>query len=289
MRLKGGLGNQLFQYAVAYSLAKRLRQTVQFNFALSRRMTRQKLDLAELNIEHHNFVESVDLPWQVNLLKNAYINKAIRMLNCSKIPAGDYLYWIETRDEFQKAFFDIEADNLYVDGYFSSAVYFQEYRKELLSQFTPAYQPEKQYLDMLEKIQTSNAVAVHIRRGDFMTSTSDFHYNLPISYYTDAFEFISCRVSRPIFFWFSNDIDWVIQTFGMKENYVFPQLKTTHAGIDDMMLMKNCKHIIAANSTFSWWAAWLNENEHAYRIVPDRRFCVDDMNSGFWKKIHLDC
>ena len=91
-----------------------------------------------------------------------------------------------------------------------------------------------------------------------------------------------------MFFWFSDDIDWVKQNFGERENFRFVSLHTKHADIDEMMLMKNCKHIIAANSTFSWWASWLNEHKDALHICPAKRYGNLHMIPENWIKIGVE-
>lgn len=285
MRLKGGLGNQLFQYAAAYALSKRLNQPFQVDFALSRRMTQSQYKLNLLNIPKTRLVSGEELPKKIALLKSAYVNKALRMLRLPKHRCGNWLYWLETSDAFQKDFFTVSAESLYVDGYFQSEAYFGAYRAELLKQFVPAYPPEPAYTKALQEIRSCCAVAVHARRGDFQRSSSPFHYLLGEAYYRRAIEYVRERVDHPTFFCFSDDQAWAGKCFGHEPDFRFIHIQTTHRDIDDMMLMKNCRHIITANSTFSWWAAWLNEHEKALRIVPEKPFGMEGMIPEGWIKI----
>jgi hypothetical protein len=288
MRIKGGLGNQLFQYAAAYSLSKRLNQSFQFDPALTASMTARAYRLLELNVDIDTVVEKEMLPGKIGRIKNAYINKVCRIFNLSKHKCGDYLYWIETKYEWQPEFFTISASNIYVDGYFQSEDYFKQYRTELLTQFTPKYEPEEEYIQILNEIKKHNAVAVHVRRGDFKNFRNlhnPYLYLLDEEYYQNAVKYMRENLDNPIFFWFSDDMDWVKQHIDSDPNFQFVSIKTKHGDIDDMMLMKNCNHIITANSTFSWWAAWLNENENAIRIVPKKPYCMDGMIPEGWIKI----
>lgn len=285
MRIKGGLGNQLFQYAAAFALSKRLEQPFQFDFALSKRMTPQKYRLTQLNVVNDTIVDANELPAKINFIKNAYVNKAMRVLNFPKHRCGDYLYWLETRYEYQKDFFTIKADNLYVDGYFQSEEYFKEYRADLLRQFQPAYPGEPEYLTALSNILSCNSVAVHVRRGDFQKDKLSYHYLLEEGYYRRAIAYMREHLERPVFFWFSNDFDWVREHFGKEPDFQFVRIKTAYGDIDDMMLMKNCNHIITANSTFSWWAAWLNEHKNVIRVVPEKAYGMDGMIPDGWVKI----
>ncbi len=288
MRIKGGLGNQLFQYAAAYSLSKRLKQPFQFNQAFTANMTGREYKLTELMVDIDVVVKDVELPRKIGVIKNIFVNKTCRILNLSKHTCGNYLYWLETRDVWQPEFFTIDVPNLYVDGYFQSPSYFQQYRDDLIRQFRPRYEAEDFYLEALEQIRNHVAVAVHVRRGDFQNDNNPFHYVLKESYYKNAIKFIRNNINNPLFFWFSDDIDWVKEHIGNEEDFVFVKIRTIHGDIDDMMLMKNCNHIITANSTFSWWAAWLNEHNDAIRVVPEKPYGMEGMIPKEWIKIPIE-
>jgi len=143
----------------------------------------------------------------------------------------------------------------------------------------------------LKEIIDSNSVAVHVRRGDFLKAQynrNPRHYLLGEAYYKNSLRFINSRLNNPQFFWFSDDIEWVKNTFGTHDNFHFVSMHTENPDIDEMMLMKNCKHIIAANSTFSWWAAWLNENPNAVVTVPGKRYGNERMIPDRWIKIPVE-
>ena len=285
MRIKGGLGNQLFQYASGYALAKRLNQKLVFDPSFTANMTARGYKLPLLQVDTDEVIYTEQLPQKVNRLKNLYINKACRVLNISKHNCGKFVYWLETRDERQPDFFTIQVENLYVDGYFQSEEYFKQYRTELLKQIQPKYELEDEYLKVLNDIQKCNSVAVHVRRSDFKKDNCEFHYLLDERYYQNAIRKIRLEVENPVFFWFSDDMDWVKKHIGAGEDFRFVSIRTAHGDIDDMMLMKKCKHIITANSTFSWWAAWLNEHEDAIRIVPEKPYGMEGMIPTGWRKV----
>ena len=285
MRIKGGLGNQLFQYAAAYALSKRLNQPFQFNPAFTASMTARGYKLTELMVDVDKTVPDNQLSQKVKLIKNAYMNKGLRLLNISKHDCGDCIYWLETRDVLQPEFFTIDAQNLYVDGYFQSEEYFKEHRGNLLRQFRPNYKAEDSFLSTLDQIHHYNSVAVHVRRSDFKKDNNPFHYLLDENYYRKAVSFIRSKVQSPVFFWFSDDMEWVKTHIGDEQDFIFTSIKTSHGDIDDMMLMKNCNHIITANSTFSWWAAWLNEHDDAVRVVPEKPYGMEGMIPDKWIKI----
>ncbi len=285
MRVKGGLGNQLFQYAAAYALAKRLKQEFQFDIAFTDNMTSRGYKLPFLMVDTDRTVGEESLNWKISYIKNVYVNKFLRVVNSSRHKCGDTLYWLETKDIFQNEFFSISAENIYVDGYFQSYKYFEEYIEDFRRQMVPKYEQEQQFWEMLSSIKSSNSVAVHVRRSDFKHDKHPFHYVLDSDYYSRSIEIVNRNIVNPIYFWFSDDIEWIKEQIGDKENYIFVSLDTKYPDIDEFMLMKNCKHIIAANSTFSWWAAWLNPNEDAFKIVPKRKYGMEGMIPPEWIKL----
>lgn len=290
VRAKGGLGNQLFQYAAGYSLAKRLGQEVSIDISFFPKQTLRGYKLDKLNLDKTSFDEKRSK--KIKVLKNKYLNKALRKINKSVIYLGkSSIYLLECRSDLVKAFPEISAENVYLDGYYQSEQYFVKYKEELIRQFTPNYSSEAEYKATLADIEGYEAVAVHVRRGDFLSAQNDpnpNHYLLGEQYYHNALRYVTEHLKNPVFFWFSDDIDWVKKNFGEKDNFRFVSLHTKHADIDEMMLMKNCKHIIAANSTFSWWASWLNVHEDAMHICPARRYGNLYMIPDGWIKIAVE-
>lgn len=289
VRIKGGLGNQLFQYASSYAISKRLEQGLLIDNSFFSSQTLRGYKLPYLNVEYTKVDDDRDAV--VELYKNKFINKLLRMAKCSNLPIKNGTYFLETKSKVMDDLFTICKDSLYLDGYFQSEEYFKEYRKELLEQFTPNYVAEQEYLDELSKIENCNSIAVHVRRGDFLKAQHDFssfHYLLSEQYYIRTLEYVVEHIDNPCFFWFSDDIDWVKSCFGEKSNYHFVQLHTKHADIDELMLMKNCRHIICANSTFSWWASWLNENRDVLHICPEKPYGGLDMIPSSWVKIAVE-
>ncbi len=290
IRIKGGLGNQLFQYAAAYSLAKRLDQKLELDNSFYPHQTLRGFKLSHFNVSYFD-IASKQSPI-VELYKRKYLNKALRMADIRVLSCGrGKKYLLETHSDIIPEFFNLNKVNVYMDGYYQSEDYFGIYRNDLIKQFTPNYTSEKEYEDELFKILNCESVAVHVRRGDFLSAqydSSSKHYLLNEQYYHNALKYINEHLRYPIFFWFSDDIDWVKQKFEEKDNFRFVSLHTSHADIDEMMLMKNCKHIITANSTFSWWASWLNENEEALHICPAKRYGNVNMIPENWIKIDVE-
>lgn len=290
IRIKGGLGNQLFQYAAGYALAKRMNQKLKLDNSFFPQQTLRGFKLGYLNVTFGDVVEHQS--GLVKAYKNKYLNKTLRKANVRALPCGKQTkYLLETRSDIVPEFFNISAPNIYLDGYYQSEKYFREYKADLIKQFTPNYPSEAEYESVLAEIQGCEAVAIHVRRGDFLSAQNDpnpNHYLLGEQYYHNALKYVTEHLENPVFFWFSDDIDWVKQNFGERENFRFVSLHTKHTDIDEMMLMKNCKHIIAANSTFSWWASWLNKHENALHICPAKRYGNLHMIPENWVKIGVE-
>lgn len=284
IRVKGGLGNQLFQYAAGCSLAERLNQKVLIDTSFFAGQSLRGYRLSSLNIENNELYGNEKIRYEI--LKNRYINKALRMGKIGKVAIyKNSCYLLETRPDIMEDFFTLEEDNIFLDGYFQSEEYFKNSRIQLVKQFTPRYSPQGREAEIGSQIESVNSVALHVRRGDFTNEKSKFHYLLSKEYYDDAINYMASHVESPVYYWFSDDIDWVKSCFGEQYNFKYISLQTQNADIDELMLMKRCKHIVTANSTFSWWGAWLNINPLGIKIAPKKRFGNKKMIPEEWIKL----
>ncbi len=169
---------------------------------------------------------------------------------------------------------------VYLDGFFQSEKYFEHIRIELLHEFSfPAL--DKDNLDQLQNIRAqSNAVSLHIRRGDYLKPhILQQHGILPLSYYKKAIEILQGVIGRAYYFIFSDDAEWCKNNFSFLEG----QYTTVHGNEGtyawkDMCLMSNCKHHIIANSSFSWWGAWLNPSPDKVVVAPKQWFADEERN-----------
>ena len=172
--------------------------------------------------------------------------------------------------------------NLYLDGYWQTEMYFKSIRNELLDDFEIKSSPSGENSSMLDLICKSNSVSVHIRRGDYVNNAETFqkHGVSSMEYYNKAINYINKRVENTHFFIFSDDIEWVRQNFTIKHAIHFIGFNDASKNFEDLRLMKNCKHNIIANSSFSWWGAWLNENPNKIVIAPANWFNDISVNTN---------
>lgn len=281
--IRGGLGNQLFQYAAAYSLARRLNQELMLDITFFPKQTLRGYKLDKLQLDSHLISVGENDDMFTKVYKNKYVNGVIRRSGLKTLPIARGRYLIDKAGSFTPEYFDIQAENILLNGYFQSEEYFINFRDAILRQFQPVYKRDAEYLETEMMINNTNSVAIHVRRGDFVNKDgSAFHYILGINYYLNAIAYLRDIIDRPVFFIFSDDINWVKNYFPKDISVHFVSLSSKNADIDEMMLMKTCKHMISANSTFSWWASWMNVNENAIHIAPQKQYGNEKMIPEKW-------
>jgi hypothetical protein len=182
----------------------------------------------------------------------------------------------------------LEHDPAYLTGYFQSWKYFADIAAEVRKAFTfPDRAPMNLPADLDQRIGThqymikhTESVSVHIRRGDYLSADEVYGGICTEAYYSAAIAHMQKKYPQAAFFFFSNEIKWAkkwLEKRYMKPGedeldprYCLIEETTEHTGYLDMMLMSKCKHHILANSSFSWWAAYLNDNPEKTVIAPDR-------------------
>jgi hypothetical protein len=267
VKLIGGLGNQMFQYSTALALS-RLKRTELF------------IDLSELNksigggrIAHKLELDAFNIQLkiapneEVLRLKKLGEKKIIRALHRFFPFLFPAIYAAESGLKFHSQFVNYPS-NTYLNGYWQNQKYFSSIKSELYQLFTPKLPPSQKVNEFIQKINSHNSVSVHVRRGDYlMPEISNYHGNCDIGYYKEAMRFMSKEILNPVFFVFSNDLEWCKLNLPSNFNLVF--VNHNDENFWDMLLMSYCKHNIIANSSFSWWGAWLNKNSNKIVVAPE--------------------
>jgi hypothetical protein len=160
----------------------------------------------------------------------------------------------------------------YLDGCWQSDLYFRDIRELLLKEFTFKAAPSLENAKCLSTILAQNAVCVHVRRGDYVTSEIGVtrHGICALDYYHAAAAYIEKRVDKPSFFVFSDDPEWVRSNLSGLHPMTLVSHNVRKDDAEDLRLMINCKHFIIANSSFSWWAAWLGRSSEKIVVAPKR-------------------
>jgi hypothetical protein len=268
--IKAGFANQLFQFATGYAAAKRIGAKFKLDTTFFDTSDEFTFKLGNLNIDFELANEN-----EINELKNIpnapFFFKALAKLGIT----NKYFKSSHIEEVFgfspDKRILEI-SNSAYIYGWCTVLDYFNEYKKDFLKLFSPKTPFSQQASFYLEQIKNSNSVSIHIRRGDYVT-LEDFFRVMPVSYYKEATEKILEMEVEPQFFVFSNDLNWAKENLTFLNNAIFVDLNynksyTGKADIEEFFLMKECKHNIIANSSFSWWPAYLNENNQKVVITP---------------------
>jgi hypothetical protein len=269
-KIKGGLGNQMFQYATGRIISHEANadlflDTTGFNATQTNTDTVRHFDLEKLNITANT------LPYdETYKIKNplGLFSKALRFFN-QKILNKHYF-------DFEPALLEkaeskiSQNKNVYLEGYFQSEKNFAPIRDILLEEFSLKEEfKSSKFKELQSEIQSNNSVSVHVRRGDYVKnpSVTKYHGICSISYYKTAIETIKNRTTNPVLYFFSDDPKWVSENFDLNENAKIISDQNLSAP-EELFLMSSCKHNIIANSTFSWWGAWLNQNHDKIVTSP---------------------
>lgn len=284
VRLRGGLGNQMFQYACGFALS--METGVDYC-----------LDTSEVlrDTRHGGFVLSELTP---SALASDYsYNKIMQFKRriIKRFPVFSALskdIYQESSLTFKLIKFDKSIPTFYLDGYWQSEKYFSQYRDQLLKDFTPSYDLPFAIKNILMEIDSCESTSIHIRRGDYLLdpTANRTHGVLPIEYYQKAMDYIK-KHRNPKFFIFSDDPEWAKEQFTFSDAVVVSGLQE---GISkqsiDLHIMRHCKHNIIANSSYSWWGAWLNNNPDKIVVAPrnwfrDETLSTDTLLPENWIKI----
>lgn len=266
-QLKGGLGNQMFQYALGRKLSLQNNKVLILDLSYVKKDSLRNYELVNLNIQAETSTKN-----QEQLFAKA--NKLQRFL-----PFYQLISEKSKRAADHK--FAATAGFTYLDGYWQSEEYFKDIRKQLIKDFQlkkPLDRASKKTLNLISK---HNSVAVHSRRTDYVTNTAanKVHGVCSLAYYKKAIKYITKKIQEPHFFIFSDDINWVKNNLKLN-NCFYMDKNPIEKGFKDLELMKNCKHFITANSSFSWWGAWLSENQNKIVVAPKPWFAKKSLNEG---------
>lgn len=273
IRLLGGLGNQMFQYAAALGVAKRQGRMLRLDVSAFEAYKIWPYQLTCLRVPQ-------DLYTGVPLAGPSSASFAARLVRRLK---GGYFFresvYREPHFHFDPAFFSLAGEEILLDGYFQSPRYFEGVEELLRERFQPKASLTDTAAYWAAKIGASPcSISLHVRRGDYLhAAASAVHVALDRSYYDRAVALIQDLVGPEAeFFLFSDDTDFVAEAFA--------DLPHAHvvrsdplAPWEDMFLMARCRHNIIANSSYSWWGAWLNTNEGKRVIAPARWFTPDKL------------
>lgn len=278
VKLQGGLGNQMFQYAIGRRLALSHQVDLKLDLtALLDRTPKANFTFRDYELDVFQINPQIAEESEVRLFNsNDPVSRIKRLFVSTKLVREKNL-------RFQPTILN-SGGQVYLNGYWQCEKYFDAIRTEILNDFTLKESTLNELHENVILTETkelmlkSNSVSVHFRRGDYVSDeiTNSFHGTCSIQFYQDAIKLMAQQVQSPHFFLFSDDPEWVLKNRIIDD---FPTTVVTTSNMHlDMYMMSLCKHNIIANSSFSWWGAWLNRNPEKLVIAPQRWFAKDELN-----------
>lgn len=298
-KIQGGLGNQIFQYAIGRHLAKinntELKFDISYYKTIKKNKAHRKYLLNNFNIKE-KFINEKDLKKiSITCIENRSFLSRAKMRLLKYI---EEMTPIHKRSYIKEPYFNFCADvlnaknkNIYLYGHWQNEKYFKNIENIIRKEFTLKNKISDNNQKITNIIKNTQSISIHIRRGDYAENkeTNQYHGLCSLKYYYDAIKKITKYIKNPNFFVFSDDIEWVKNNLKTK----FPLIFVSGNNIKDyeeLILMSKCKHNIIANSTFSWWGAWLNNNQNKIVIAPKKWFNnspnnIKDLYPKIWIKI----
>ena len=259
----GGLGNQLFQYAAARALSLKRGIPFKIDFDDPYKFVKRELNLAAFNLD-----VSLASKKEISKCKPKYRYEKRLWMLFGKDPANKL--WREKKDyTYDPEFFSM-PDGAYVSGFWQTEKYFLDIEDTLRKDLSFREQPTGKNAEWMEKIKGCHAVSVHIRRGDVITvaKTNKLYGTITNDYYRDAIQKMIEFNKDSVFFFFSDDMEWVKENIKTSYPSYYIDGNDDAHNYEDLRLMSSCNNHIIANSSFSWWGAWLNPDKNKKVIGP---------------------
>jgi hypothetical protein len=276
----GGIGNQMFQYAAGRALS--LTNSQQYLLDLSDFSNYRLHHGFELSRVFNVIAESAEtstvnemLGWRASRV----VRKVLRRPQFVCLRGKKFV--VEPYFKYWPSFFNL-TDSCYLSGYWQSERYFKPFENIVRQDFTFREPLSGRNAELALAIGNTQAVSLHVRRGDYVSDskTSNIMEVCSLDYYHKAITYIAELIERPEFYIFSDDIAWVKKNLSIPFPCTYVEHNRQTESYRDMQLMSLCQYHVIANSSFSWWGAWLSSNPKKLTIAPKKWFCngTDDCN-----------
>lgn len=272
VRLRGGLGNQMFQYALGRCMA-------------ARRGDELVLECGKLRARPN----ATPRDYSLDIFR---LNATFAAMSTIQAQAKVLTHIVQCRRGFHQEVFECRAPDIVLEGYWSSEQYFLEIESLICSDFTFRSSIERYNPIMPSHDSPNSRICIHVRRGDYLTSAGAGLGFLGLKYYEDAIALIVGQIKDPHFYIFSDDIPWCIDNLRIEHPHTYMRHNCGQklSTAIDFQLMTSCQHFIIANSSFSWWAAWLaTKKADGIVVAPCRWLCdrveIPDLIPRRWMQI----
>lgn len=289
VKISGGLGNQMFQYAAGRSLAIKHEANLLMDIlAFEKNIANETPRNYRLNVFPNivaQFVDSNVIDIITPSFRSYYLNKIYKVLN--RYLNFNKKHKVEKSLLYSEVLMDYSS--IYLDGYWQSEKYFLSNADFIRNDFDLSYLNNNPVLEsIIQTITSRESISIHVRRGDYVTNASAnaHHGTCDLDYYYRAINKLLQKLPIDVsFFIFSDDVSWCKENLKISSEHFYVETKEDY---HDLYLMSICKHNIIANSSFSWWGAWLNDNASKNIIAPKKWFAIDvatDLIPKNWIKI----
>lgn len=280
VRLMGGLGNQMFQYAFGRGLA--IRNSTSLFLDTSFLVERENVQHTIRDLELKVFEVPVTIASKKEVANFRSLIFGLKAKIYSRLP-----YFFNKHFLLEKHFqFDPKAfaanGSVYAEGYWQSQKYFEGFESTIRNDFEFNSIPSVENSEVLTKIKAGVSVSMHVRRGDMVSlpAAASFHGTCTKEYYMSALKSMKSKFNNFHLFVFSDDPDYVRSSFKFDMPFTIVDHNSGASSFEDMRLMSNCSHHIIANSSFSWWGAWLNPDPDKTVIAPKQWFASTEINTS---------
>lgn len=271
LKLKGGIGNQMFQYAAGRTLARQLHTDLKLDLSFYSDQNKRAYSMCCYRITARVLTDAERKQWSnaLNPPKRGLFAFFKRLI----LPAPRL--FVNREQGFHYTPLSCAATGaVYLDGYFQSEKYFSGIADLLRAEFQFRDELPVGVRELAEQVRQSTAIGVHVRRGDYVSDpeTHRTHGVCSIDYYARSAEVMAQKVHGATYFVFSDDIEWARMHLGFLSpvRWISRQVELTDC--QELYLMSLCRHFIIANSSFSWWAAWLGGADEKVVCAPARWF-----------------
>jgi hypothetical protein len=291
--LTGGLGNQLFQYALGRALSKKLGVPLTLDLTWFNRVNGNKnetlrkyaLDPFQLNVE--KWISSEGVLWETSeLIVRRFIKLGIALPE--KIIRNTYY---ERSYRFDPGVLKLMPPVNLV-GYWQSPLYFADIEEELRIELSVKQEISKNSLELMDEIKSTDSVCVHVRRGDYVLNknAANTHGLCGADYYKRGIEFVTSKLRNPHCYVFSDDPEWVREYIKIPLPSTVVDINGPDDAHEDLWLMSSCNHFVIANSSLSWWGAWLSKANNKIIIAPEKWFKCNKLDESDliptgWKRL----
>ncbi len=284
VKLSGGLGNQLFQVATAKSLANKLSCEFKIDNHFFNDRPNRVFELCNFSLVYQE-ISTFELYKTLHLSKYFLLDLITKN---NRVYEKNINVFNEKHFQFDPMLYD-QNEPVVLNGYWQSEKYFESISSEIRREFVLKNEVHYNSLPISMEISNCNSVSIHLRRGDYLNNPiiNSIHGVLSDEYYLNSIEFLKSKTTIDEVFIFSDDVNSANE-FIKKYNYGINISAQSKNALLDFHLLQKCKHNIIANSSFSWWAAWLNSNPNKMVIAPnnwfkDESIITDDLFPKSWK------